>query len=133
RSLTYGEGMTFVGSEIADDAGFFTVTVEGVNFGDYLTSTATDIQGSTSEFSRNILVSNPQNSPPVANDDTASTTKGNAVQIDVLHNDTDAEDDKLTVVGVSAAENGAVETDGVFVTYTPTVDFVGTDSFTYTA
>lgn len=74
----------------------------------------------------------PENSPPVAYDDSASTAIGTAVTIDVLGNDEDADDDPLTISGVSDPANGTATTDGAVVTYTSDADFVGTDAFTYT-
>ncbi len=76
-----------------------------------------------------------ENQPPVANDDSAETTQGEAVTIDVIANDQDA--DGTIVPGsvniVSPATNGSAisNVDGT-VTYTPDVDFVGVDSFRYT-
>ncbi|MCE9665879.1 Ig-like domain-containing protein [Halomonas sp. M5N1S17] len=76
----------------------------------------------------------PTNSPPVANDDTASTTQGQAVQIAVLANDSDPDGDPLTVGTVTQPSNGSVSinTDGT-ITYTPDAGFFGSDSFTYRA
>jgi CSLREA domain-containing protein len=51
-----GEGKTFVGSSTTNDDGTFTVSVTEVNVGDYLTATATDSTGNTSEFSLNRVV-----------------------------------------------------------------------------
>lgn len=53
----YGQGKVFVGSGTTNTNGSFTITVSGVTAGLYLTATATDATGNTSEFSRNILVS----------------------------------------------------------------------------
>lgn len=75
----------------------------------------------------------PVNHAPVADHDTATTTEETAVAIPVLANDTDADGDALTVASVSQATNGAVVSNGTNVTYTPNVDFHGTDTFTYTA
>jgi hypothetical protein len=74
----------------------------------------------------------PENSPPVAYDDSASTAIGTPVTIDVLGNDEDADDDPLTISGVSDPANGTATTDGAVVTYTSDADFVGIDAFTYT-
>jgi Big-like domain-containing protein/SdrD B-like protein len=70
--------------------------------------------------------------PPVANDDTASTDADTAVTIDVLANDTDADNDTLTVLGASDGIYGTttVNVDGT-VTYTPAAGFTGTDWFNY--
>ena len=76
----------------------------------------------------------PINRAPLANDDTASTTQGLAVQIAVLENDSDPDGDPLTVGAVTLPDNGSVSinADGT-ITYTPDVGFIGIDSFTYRA
>jgi hypothetical protein len=70
------------------------------------------------------------NDAPVANPDsaTASTT---SVTISVLDNDTDVEGDALSVLSVTQGGNGAVSFNAATITYTLTVYFSGTDSFTY--
>jgi hypothetical protein len=52
----YGQGKTFVGSGTTSTNGSFTVSVSGISAGQYLTATATDAAGNTSEFSQNIQV-----------------------------------------------------------------------------
>ncbi len=81
-----------------------------------------------------ITVDPAPNQAPVAVDDSASTTKGQPVNVDVLANDNDADGDVLSVTNLSTPANGSVtvETDGT-VTYTPTAGFSGSDSFTYQA
>ncbi len=70
---------------------------------------------------------------PVADimDDSASTDEDMAVTVSVLGNDT-FENSGKTVTGVGSASNGTVTTNGTTVTYTPTADFNGSDSFTST-
>jgi hypothetical protein len=53
---TYGEGKSFVGSVVAGSDGKFAVSV-GVPRGRYVSATATEAEGNTSEFSRNLVVS----------------------------------------------------------------------------
>jgi hypothetical protein len=73
------------------------------------------------------------NNPPVARDDTANTLPDSQVVIRVLANDTDSDGDPLTVTSVTPPANGTVaqNADGT-VSYTPAVEFLGTDNFTYT-
>lgn len=73
------------------------------------------------------------NTPPVAIDDTAITIMELAVDIYVLANDTDADDDALSVAEVTQGSNGTVviNPDNT-VKYTPNPEFIGTDNFTYT-
>jgi Concanavalin A-like lectin/glucanases superfamily/Bacterial Ig domain/FG-GAP-like repeat/Regulator of chromosome condensation (RCC1) repeat/Immunoglobulin domain/IPT/TIG domain len=75
--------------------------------------------------------------PPVANPDaitTASNTPAMFAAAKLALNDTDVDGDPLTVIGVSAssAQGGTVSLALGMVTYTPPVDFVGNDTFTYT-
>jgi hypothetical protein len=75
--------------------------------------------------------------PPVANPDaitTASNTPVTFAAAKLTLNDTDIDGDPLTVVAVSsnsAAGGKAILASGQ-VTYTPPVNFVGNDTFTYT-
>src|SRR5690606_14061315 len=55
-----------------------------------------------------------------------------SVTIDVLSNDIDIDGDSLTVSSVTSASNGTVVNNGADVTYTPNLNFNGSDSFTYT-
>jgi Bacterial Ig domain len=78
---------------------------------------------------------------PVANDDSAevdrndvTTSPKNSVLVDVLNNDTDADNDSLTVAGVaSAPAHGTAAVESNKIRYTPADGFVGVDSFTYRA
>ncbi|WP_139984516.1 ThuA domain-containing protein [Nocardioides litoris] len=73
------------------------------------------------------------NRAPVAADDSATTTTGTPVDVDVLANDTDPDGDDLTVDSATDPAHGttAVGTDGT-VRYTPDAGWTGTDTFTYT-
>jgi CSLREA domain-containing protein len=53
---SYGEGKTFLGSTTAGSGGGFSLAVSGLTAGKYVTATATDTAGNTSEFSLNIRV-----------------------------------------------------------------------------
>jgi hypothetical protein len=74
----------------------------------------------------------PINDPPDAVDDTAETLEGTAVTIAVLDNDTDLENDPLTVTALGTPANGTASTNGATVVYTPTLNFNSTDVFSYT-
>lgn len=75
----------------------------------------------------------PDNFDPVANVDTASTYEDTEVTIDVLANDSDFDEDTLSVSTVTQGANGSVAINpDKTVTYTPNAGFIGTDSFTYT-
>lgn len=72
--------------------------------------------------------------PPVAVDDSASTTEDTPVTVAVLANDSDPNGDALTVVSVGVPMHGtAVVNPDNTVTYMPNPDIFGaSDSFTYT-
>ncbi|GAB4277906.1 MAG: hypothetical protein Kow0080_29160 [Candidatus Promineifilaceae bacterium] len=69
---------------------------------------------------------------PTAVTDTVQTTIGTAVSIPVLANDTDQDNDPLTLVSVTQPAHGTAVISGTAVIYTPTANYTGTDSFTYT-
>jgi len=84
----------------------------------------------------------PVNDPPVANDDTDSTSEDTAVVIDVAANDTDPDGNLDPTTANSACANGSSgclgATNGSLtdngdgtITYTPNPDFNGNDSFVY--
>ena len=76
------------------------------------------------------------NDRPVAQADSATTTAGTAVTISVLTNDSDVNNNPLTVSTTTNASGGTVtrngNTVGNTVTYTPNPGFTGTGSFSYT-
>ena len=74
------------------------------------------------------------NAPPMALNDSAATTEGAPVTVNVISNDTDDGGiDASTVSVVGAPANGTAVTNGNgTVTYTPDFGFTGSDIFTYT-
>ena len=76
-------------------------------------------------------IANP-NQPPVARDDTATTQIDTPVSIAVLANDSDPDNDVLSIIEVGAAASGTAVISGERITYTPAPGFIGSDSFTYT-
>ena len=93
------------------------------------TYTVSDGQGATAQGTVTVSV----NAPPLANPDTATVLEGSGANIiDVLSNDSDAENDSLAVSAVGAASQGSAALVNGQVTYTPNAGFFGADSFTYT-
>ena len=75
----------------------------------------------------------PPNSPPVANNDSATVLENSGANvIDVLANDSDPDGDALTITAVTQGAHGSVVNNTSNVSYTPGANFFGTDSFTYT-
>jgi RHS repeat-associated protein len=81
----------------------------------------------------NVLINVVLNQSPVAQNDTATTIRNTPVDVNVLANDGDPDGDPITLVGVTQPSNGtaAVNVSGS-VRYTPNLNFVGADAFTYT-
>lgn len=97
---------------------------------DSFTYTATD--GTANSTATVTVTVTPVNDAPVANDDTAVTPEDTSVGIAVLANDTDIDGDSLTVSGLTQGANGGtVINNGGLLTYTPPLNFAGTDTFTY--
>ncbi len=73
--------------------------------------------------------------PPEAQDDFAEASSGEMESIEVLDNDSDAEDDDLDVDSITQPNNGSTEISGTSkrVEYTSEDGFAGTDTFEYTA
>ena len=76
----------------------------------------------------------PVNDAPKAVDDNVSTEEDKPIEVQVRNNDTDADNDPLTVLSVTQGTHGKVEINPATgnPVYTPNLDYVGTDSFTYT-
>jgi VCBS repeat-containing protein len=77
----------------------------------------------------------PVNDPPEAVDDDYTTAEDTPLILDapgVIHNDSDIENDNLSVILQNEPAHGSLELyiDGSF-TYTPTLNFNGVDTFTY--
>lgn len=88
--------------------------------------------GNGGNASANVTVTvNSTNTAPVAQNDTAATTEGNAVTIAVLANDTDADGDTLTISNTSGV-NGSAAISGDNIIFTPASGFSGTETFSYT-
>jgi hypothetical protein len=129
-----GEGKTFIASiEVTtDDDGNinFGHPLTGATLDDlFVTATATDPNGNTSEFSNCV----PTAKPIVVEDDSATTDEDLSVIIPVLSNDSDPNGQALTVASVNSPGHGHATSNGTTVTYTPTLNFYGTDYFTYRA
>ena len=73
------------------------------------------------------------NSPPSLVDDVAATSRGHAIKVEVLNNDTDKEKDRIIIEQVTVLEGeGEAKSDGNgVVTYTPAPDFTGTAIIEY--
>ena len=74
----------------------------------------------------------PPNNNPVANSDVVTTAYNTAITANVTANDTDQENNNLTVSSVTQPAHGTASVSNASsVTYAPVSGFVGQDSFTY--
>ncbi|MGK7952906.1 MAG: Ig-like domain-containing protein, partial [Xenococcaceae cyanobacterium] len=113
-----------------------TVNFNTQNFDDRSTI---NLVGEGDEFEvieTNLDIVEPSNTSPVANDDTATVGAlgDRTVTINVLTNDTDADNDELTIESISnEPDNGTVTiNEDRTITYTPNADFTrGEDTFEY--
>ncbi|MGH9321974.1 MAG: cadherin-like domain-containing protein [Vicinamibacteria bacterium] len=87
--------------------------------------------GNPSLAPRLILVTASPNQPPIAVNDETLTARNRPVTVDVLANDSDPNNDPISLVSVSDPANGTAAVQSGKVIYTPETDFLGSDSFTY--
>jgi large repetitive protein len=112
--------------------GSITYTPDANFFGtDTFTYAVSDGRATSNTATITILVES-RNDAPVAVPDTRSTAEDTAITFDPRGNDSDADGDGLTIVGLTSPANGTVgvNADGT-ITYTPMANFFGTDAFTY--
>ncbi|HYI08856.1 MAG TPA: Ig-like domain-containing protein [Thermoanaerobaculia bacterium] len=120
-SLAAGESATVDIVVTANQSGTITNTAD-------VAQNEPDPNQTNNTFSETTTV----NGTPVATDDGGTTSEEVPITIDVLANDTDPDNDVLTIDSFSQANNGSVDCQGANCTYTPTPGFSGTDSFIYT-
>ncbi len=117
--------------------GAFTYTPDpDFNGSDSFTYRASDGTSQSTPVTVTITVG-AANDAPVAHDDTYTTEKNSTLTVvapGVLGNDSDIDGDALTAALIAGPLHGGVtlSADGSFV-YTPSTDYLGDDSFTYTA
>ncbi len=118
-----------------DQGGSIVITAvlaTGLNGGFNFTNTAT-ISATTAEAEKTAQVGvNVLNVAPTAVDDSESTDEDNGLTIQVLDNDNDLNGDSLDIDTAGSPPNGSAAINGSTIIYTPTLNFNGTDSFTYT-
>jgi len=144
QNISAGDSVSVTGGTVTLDAsGTLTFTpAPDFNGTPSFTYTVSDGQGGTATATVNGTV-NPVQDPPVAADDTFTTSEDVAVTFDVRSNDSDPDGDALSVTqinGTNIAPGGSVAITGGIVmlnangtlTFTPGADFNGSPSFTYT-
>jgi hypothetical protein len=100
---------------------------------DSFTYTVSDGRGGTATATVSVTIgAAPNTNPTAVNDGPIAVTFNTAKTIAVLANDTDADNDTLSISAVGTATKGTVAISGTSVIYTPTTGQTGADSFTYT-
>ncbi|MCP4179369.1 MAG: tandem-95 repeat protein [bacterium] len=90
-------------------------------------------QKETEWFDRgNTSTPEPVNNPPIALGDQAEINSGQTVQINVLSNDSDPDEDTLSIIHISTPPNGTITNNGSSIVYTSNSGYSGSDSFSYT-
>ena len=98
-----------------------------------LTYTVSDASGGTSTATASVTVA-PVNDAPTAQADTLSMAEdsGTLTLSALVANDSDAENDPLTVAALTGAAHGTLGVSGSAFTYTPDANFAGSEALTYT-
>ena len=119
------------GTVIVNPNGTITYTPRA-NFSgtDTITYTISDGKGGTSTATVTVTV-DPVNDSPVATNDVATTNEDTPVTVAVLGNDTDIDGDPLSVVSATAPNGTVMINANGTITYTPSLNFNGTDTITY--
>ncbi|WP_221793380.1 tandem-95 repeat protein [Oceanobacter mangrovi] len=105
------------------------------NGSDSLTYQIDDQNGATSNVATLIINISGVNDAPVAANDSSTTDEDTDVVIDVLANDSDIDGildvSQVTIIADPTHGTVAVDTTSGEITYSPTADYNGSDSFTY--
>jgi large repetitive protein len=98
---------------------------------DHFTYVISDGYGKFDEATVTVFI-HPVNDAPDAADDAFLTDKNIPITVAVLDNDTDVDGDALTATPFGAPAHGTVSGGGPDpIVYTPALDYIGPDSFTY--
>ena len=111
----YGQGKTFVGSVFADADGTFNVAAASILPGQFVTSTATDVDGNTSQFGLNRAVTASRTTTLVADtwsrtlaDTWGSAETGGAYTLSGTAADFDVANGSATISTPAAGNRGAI-------------------------
>ncbi|NTS75633.1 tandem-95 repeat protein [Catenovulum sp. SM1970] len=103
---------------------------ENYNGADTVTLTVADGNGGETQAQVNITI-NPVNDDPEVNNEQVTTDEDVSIDIDVLANDTDIDEDVLTISSAQAVNGSVVINDDNTITYTPNENYNGEDQITY--
>lgn len=86
----------------------------------------------TQEQTSNPIIITTTNHNPIANDDNFSTSEDTPINIDVLLNDTDSDNDNLSIISVTWSTNWTALINWTWILFTPSTNYYWTWSFSYT-
>ncbi|SFR48576.1 cadherin-like domain-containing protein [Litoreibacter janthinus] len=130
--LTVTEATSPDGDVVINANGTITFTPDPDFNGDTtITYTVSDGNGGTDTATVTVTVGSVNDAPDAVNDE-STTDEDTPITVDVLANDTDTENDDLTVTGATVpVEQGTVEIVGNQVVFTPAENFNGTATISY--
>ena len=143
QDIAVGETVTVTNGRVAlNDDGTLTFT-PNANYNGPATFDYTVSDGNLTDTGTVSITVTPVNDAPVATDDTATTDEDTPITIDVLDNDTDVDNDDLTITQVAGQDIAIDETVEVTngqvtlnangtLTFTPDANYNGPASFGYT-
>ncbi|WP_426369441.1 tandem-95 repeat protein [Pseudocolwellia sp. HL-MZ7] len=133
------DGDTLSVTGLSVDNGTVSITEEGAilfvpdaDFNGTSTISYTVFDGQEGVETTTIVTVDSVNDAPIANSDIATTDEDTTVIIDVLNNDTDVDDDALTIIDVSTDSGEATITEEGKVEFVPTANFNGEATLSYT-
>ncbi len=95
--------------------------------------TVSDGNGGTASAGVSVSVLNVNDAPVAVNDAYSVLGNSSANALAVLTNDTDADNDTLSISDLTATNNGGtVSVSGSGLSYSPAANFIGTETFSYT-
>ncbi|MCU4154678.1 tandem-95 repeat protein [Carboxylicivirga sp. A043] len=123
------------GSLSIDNGEIIYVPNDNFNGSEEIAYTVADESGSVSNTASVNITIIPVNDLPIANDDEATTPDNTSIKIDVVANDTDADNDLnlSSIVITKQPDHGeAIPEDGTgLVNYIPDLNYYGSDNFQY--
>lgn len=96
---------------------------------DSFTYQVADTHGGVATATISVTVNN---RAPTANPDSITTSQGQVGSVDVATNDSEPEQQSLSIASFTQGANGSVSFSGTVASYTPNGGFTGNDSFSYT-
>lgn len=72
------------------------------------------------------------NKTPVLSNDNATLDEDSSITIAVLNNDSDPDNDTLSIISIGSAAHGTATISGNTIIYRPVINYFGSDTFSYT-